>query len=272
MKQILVNMELEPRHKQKLEAAAPGCAFTYAPGAALTEEQVRSADIIIGNPPPAWIAASPRLELMQFFSAGADPYIKPGVLHPDTRLTNATGAYGKAVSEHALAATLMLMKKLHRYRDAQREHVWRDAGMVTSISDATVLVVGLGDIGLCYARQAKALGARVIGVKRRPGDCPEGVDELCLTADLDRVLYFYTRERFALMKPTAIFVNCGRGSAVETAVLAEALRTGQIAAAAVDVTEIEPGPRTAPSGTWKTCSSRPTWRAISTWRTSGSRS
>lgn len=263
MKQILVNMELEPRHKQKLEAAAPGCAFTYAPGAALTEEQVRSADIIIGNPPPAWIAASPRLELMQLFSAGADPYIKPGVLHRDTRLTNATGAYGKAVSEHALAATLMLMKKLHCYRDAQREHVWRDAGMVTSISDATVLVVGLGDIGLCYARQAKALGARVIGVKRRPGDCPEGVDELCLTADLDRVLpeadvifsilpgtadtrYFYTRERFALMKPTAIFVNCGRGSAVETAVLAEALRTGQIAAAAVDVTEIEPLPADSP--------------------------
>lgn len=263
MKNILVNLNLEPRHKQKLEAAAPGCAITYAPGRTMTKEMVQQAEIIIGNPPPAWIDGNPRLELLQLFSAGADPYIKPGVLAPETRLTNATGAYGKAVSEHALAATLMLIKKLHHYRDAQREHAWRDAGPVTSLSDATVLVVGLGDIGLSYARMAKALGARVIGVKRRAGDCPEGVDELCLTAELDRVLpeadvifsilpgtadtfHFYTRERFALMKPSAVFVNCGRGSAVETAVLAEALRDGQIAAAAVDVTETEPLPADSP--------------------------
>ena len=263
MKKILVCMELEPRHKQKLEAAAPGCAFIYAPGKSLTKEMVQEANILIGFPPPAWIQASPRLELLQLYSAGADAYIKPGILAPETRLTNATGAYGKAVSEHAFACTLMLMKKLHRYRDAQREHAWRDAGMVTSISDATVLVVGLGDIGLCYARQAKALGARVIGVKRRPGACPEGVDALCLTAEVDRVLpeadvifsilpgtadthHFYTRERFALMKPSAIFVNCGRGSAVETQVLEEALRSGQIAAAAVDVTEVEPLPADSP--------------------------
>ncbi len=263
MKNILVQLDLEPRHKRKLEAAAPGCVFTYAPGKELTKELVQQADIIIGFPPAKWIEASPRLELLQLLSAGADAYVKPGVLDPRTRLTNATGAYGKAVSEHAFAATLMLIKKLHRYRDAQREHAWRDAGPVTSLSDATVLVVGLGDIGLCYARMAKALGARVIGVKRRPGECPEGVDELCLTADVDRVLpeadvifsilpgtedtrYFYTRERFALMKNTAVFVNCGRGTAVETRVLADALTTGQIAAAAVDVTEIEPLPADSP--------------------------
>ena len=171
MKQIVVTLGVEPRHKAVLEAAAPDCAFTYVSGKDLTEETVRGAQIFIGNPPPAWIGASPRLELLQLFSAGADPYIKPGVLAPETILTNATGAYGKAVSEHALALTLMLLKKLYCYRDFQNRREWRDAGPVTSLSDATVLVVGLGDIGLCYARQAKALGARVIGVKRRAGDC-----------------------------------------------------------------------------------------------------
>ncbi len=263
MKDILVTLALDPAHRQKLEAAAPGCRFTYAPDKELRPELVQAAQIIIGNPPPAWIAASERLELLQLFSAGADPYIKPGILAPSTALTNATGAYGKAVSEHALAMTLILMKKLHLYRDYQRERAWRDAGMVTSLSDATVLVVGLGDIGLAYARLVKALGARVIGVKRRGGPCPEGVDELCLTADLDRVLpeadvifsilpgtadtfHFYTAERFAAMKDSAIFVNCGRGSAVSMEVLAQALRDRQIAAAGIDVAETEPLPADSP--------------------------
>ena len=263
MKTILVHLNVEQRHKEKLEAAAPDCSFVYAPGKELTREQVESAEIIIGNPPPAWIGGSERLELLQLFSAGADPYLKPGILAPGTALTNATGAYGKAVSEHAFAMTLILMKKLHLYRDYQRLHAWKDAGPVTSLSDATVLVVGLGDIGLAYARLVKAMGARVIGVKRRGGACPEGVDELCLTADLDRVLpeadvifsilpgtadtfHFYTAERFAAMKKTAFFVNCGRGSAVAMDVLARALKESEIAGAAIDVAETEPLPAESP--------------------------
>ena len=267
MKQILVTLALEDRHRRKLESAAPDCSFTYVSEKCVTADQVRSADVIVGNPPPAWIGASPKLELLQLWSAGADPYIKPGVLAPETVLTNATGAYGKAVSEHALAMTLTLLKKLHLYRDAQREHAWRDAGPVTSLSDATVLVVGLGDIGLSYARMAKALGARrVIGVKRRMSACPPEVDELCLNDRLDEVLpeadvifsilpgtadtyHFYNKERFARMKNTAVFLNCGRGSAVSTEDLAEALRSGQIAAAAIDVAETEPLP--ADSTLWE---------------------
>ena len=259
MKEILVTLSLEERHRARLEAAAPDCSFTYACGEALTKDMVQQAQIIIGNPKPAWIAGSERLELLQLFSAGADPYLKPGILAPTTALTNATGAYGKAVSEHAFAMTLMLQKKLHCYRDFQREHAWKDAGMVTSLSDATVLVVGLGDIGLAYARLVKAMGAKVIGVKRRPGPCPEGIDELCLNAQVDQVLpradvifsilpgtadtfHFYTAERFAAMKKSAIFINCGRGSAVSMEVLADALRKGEIAAAGIDVVETEPLP------------------------------
>lgn len=264
MKTVLVNLQLEARHKEKLEAAAPGCRFVYAPDGVLTRKMVREAEIIVGFPPAEWIDGSPRLELLQLYSAGADRYLKPGVLAPNTALTNATGAYGKAVSEHGLVMALTLMKKLHLYRDYQQRHTWKDAGPVTSLTDATVLVVGLGDIGLCFARMAKALGApRVIGVKRRASACPEGVDELCLTSDVDRVLpeadvifsilpgtadtfHFYTKERFERMRSTAIFVNCGRGSAVETGVLVDALKNGQIAAAGIDVAEEEPIPADSP--------------------------
>jgi len=263
MDTVLVGLPVERRHREKLEAAAPGCRFLYVPEKEITAELVREADALIGNIRPELIGASPRLKLVQLRSAGADPYIKPGVLAAGTQLCNATGAYSKTVAEHGLAMTLMLLKKLHLYRDAQKRAEWADFGTVTSLSDATVLVVGLGDIGCHYAGLVKALGAQVIGVKRRPGEKPACVDELVLTEELDQVLpradvifsvlpgsastrHLYTAERFAAMKKTAIFLNCGRGSAVEGEVLCAALREGQIAAAGIDVCETEPLPADSP--------------------------
>ncbi len=263
VKTVLVSLPIEERHKKTLEAAGPECRFVYCGMNGATAELVRQADIILGCVPADMIQASPRLGLLQLYSAGTDPYIVPGVLDANTILTNATGAYGKAVGEHAFAMTLTLQKKLHRYRDAQRERRWADFGQVCSLSDCTVLVVGLGDIGRHYARLCKAMGAFVIGVKRRPGACPEGVDELCRTEELDSVLpradvvasflpgtdatrALYTAERFAAMKDSAVFINCGRGSAVRTQVLIDALAGGQIAAAGIDVCETEPLPADSP--------------------------
>ena len=263
MKTVLVTLPVEERHKKTLESAGPECRFVYCGMNGATPELVQEADVILGCVPAGMIQASPRLGLLQLYSAGTDPYIVPGVLDQHTVLTNATGAYGKAVGEHAFALVLTLQKNLHRYRDSQRDHSWTDFGQVCSLSDCTVLVVGLGDIGLHFARLCKAMGAHTIGVKRRPGACPEGVDELCLTSDLDKVLpradvvasflpgtgdtrAMYTAERFAAMKNSAVFVNCGRGNAVQTQVLVDALRSGEIAAAGIDVCETEPLPADSP--------------------------
>ena len=263
MDTILVLLPVEQRHREKLEAAAPGRQLVYIPEAQLRPEQAQAADVIIGNPKPELIAASPRLKLLQLRSAGADPYIRPGVLSEHTLLCNSTGAYSKTVAEHGLAMTLMLQKKLHLYRDAQKRAVWSDFGSVSSLTDATVLVVGLGDIGRHYAGLVKALGATVIGVKRRPGEKPDCVDELYTTDRLDEVLpradvifsilpgsaanyHLYTAERFAAMKPGAIFLNCGRGGAVDPAVLYTALHEGHLAAAGIDVCEPEPLPADSP--------------------------
>ena len=263
MKKILVLMPVEARHKAKLEAAGTGCSFTYSTPATVTSEEIRSANIILGQPKADMIAASETLEWLQLESAGTDAYIVPGVLSSKTVLTNATGAYSQAVSEHAFALTLMLMKKLHLYRDEQKKAFWSDHGTVSSLSDSTVAVVGLGDIGQAYARLVKAMGARVIGVKRRASNPPECVDELVMTQDLDSVLpradvimsvlpntaatrYIYTAESFDHMKNSAIFINCGRGNAVSSEVLAQALLEGKIAAAAMDVAEVEPLPADSP--------------------------
>lgn len=267
MKKILIALDIEEKDKtafrKAAEAAGADCEFVFTSPADATEEQVAQSCFIVGNVSPKKIAASENLDVLQLFSAGADPYMPKGVLAAKTALCNATGAYGQAVSEHAFAMTLMLIKKLHLYRSSQMNCRWEDHGMVTSLAGSTVLVVGLGDIGLSYARLVKAMGARVIGVKRRSGSCPDGVDELVLTEEIDRVLpeadivmsvlpntketaYFYTEERFRMMKNSTVFVNCGRGNAVSHDVLLKALQTGEIAAAAIDVCETEPLPADSP--------------------------
>ena len=107
------------------------------------------------------------------------------------------------------------------------------------------------------------MGAYVIGVKRRATNPPECVDELVMTQDLDTVLpradvimsvlpntaatrYIYTAESFEKMKDSALFINCGRGNAVSSEVLYQALNEHKIAAAAMDVAEVEPLPADSP--------------------------
>ena len=266
MKQVLVLLPLSEEQKARLEALGPDCSFQYVSDSEVTAEQIQAANIILGNPAPGKIAASENLEFLQLAASGADGYVKPGVLKEGTVLTSSTGAYGQAVSEHAFALTWALVKKLHLYRDDQAKELWGDRGTVGSLRGATVVVVGLGDIGLEYARLAHAVGAYVIGVKRRLSACPEGVDELCMTEALDSVLpradvvcsflpgtastyHLFNDERFALMKPSAVFVNCGRGTALDGEALCRALEKGVISAAGADVTEIEPLPAGHPL--WK---------------------
>ena len=138
-KTVLVVIPAEERHKEKLERAGKGCRFVYETPQTATEEMIEAADVIIGNVKPDRLHEPERLQWLQLNSAGADAYVKPGVLRSTTMLTSATGAYGKAVAEHSFAMLLMLQKKLNLYRDAQTKNEWSDFGTVTSITDATVL-------------------------------------------------------------------------------------------------------------------------------------
>lgn len=263
MKKVLVTIPANEIHKARLNAIAKGCIVQYVPANEVTKEQIQEANFIIGNAPADMIEASKNLEVLQIEWAGVDAYLAPGVLATSTVLCNATGAYSRSVSEHAVALTLMLMKKLYLYRDAQNACEWTDYGTVTSPIGQTVLVVGLGDIGRRYAEIMKAMGSYVIGVKRRQGEKPAFVDELVLSDELDSVLPradivfsvlpntkdtagLFTKDRFGLMKKSAVFVNCGRGNVARSEDLLRTLREGEIAAAAMDVFEQEPLPADHP--------------------------
>lgn len=266
MKKVLVVLPIQEKHHFIIENNIDNCEFRYNNQRNVTEEELEWADIILGNVlPPEMLGKYKHFEYIALESAGADAYVKPGVISGNTVLTNATGVYSQAVAEHGLAMTLALMKNLPFYRDKQSDHDWLsfDKGVIPCSSPigATVLVVGLGDIGLYYAKLIKSLGAYVIGIKRRKTECPEFVDELYTTEEIDNIIpradiifsvlpgtkatyHFYDKNLFSKMKKSAIFINCGRGASVDTEALCEALENKIIFAAGCDVFENEPLPET----------------------------
>lgn len=267
---ILNFLRLTETEREAFRAAAPTAEHLFRPvedqtksASTATPEELSRAAVVIGNPAPAALAGCENLKWLQTWSAGVDPYLAPGILPEGCVLTSAVGSYGPAVSEHMLATTLALMKRLPAFRDCQREGRWSDTRSVLSFQGATVLLLGTGDIGSHFARLAKALGARTVGLNRHPDRPVEGMDELHPLADLDQWLpradvvamslpstpetrHLMDGRRLGLMKETAILVNAGRGDGVDCLALAEALKAGKLWGAALDVTEPEPLPEGHP--------------------------
>lgn len=256
---ILVLMRTDEEQKAQLEAAANGAELIWLPDREVTDELLGTVDAVIGNLNPAQLKNARRLRWIQLGSAGADGYTEKGALPEGAVLTNASGAYGLAISEHMVACLLFLMKKLDRYAADQATHTWQDRGPVSSIWNSRTMVVGLGDIGGEFARRMHALGSRVTGIRRHDAPKPDYLEALCRMdrffdclgeADIvasclpgTRETYrLYDAKAFAAMKEGAYFLNVGRGSSVDSLALADALNSGHLAGASVDVTDPEPLP------------------------------
>jgi len=151
-KNILVVLPVEQRHKEYLETIGSDCEFVYSSSSAVTQEDVDAAHIIIGNVSTGMTGKAANLEWIQLNSAGSDVYCKPGALKDGALLTNATGAYGLAISEYMVGMSFMMQNHFAQYYRNQMNHQWKDEGKVTSIFGSTTLVVGLGDIGGEYAK------------------------------------------------------------------------------------------------------------------------
>ena len=214
------------------------------------------------------IRQAPRLAFIQSISAGTDQYSREQLGAAGIRVASAQGSNERAVAEHAVALVLALARKLPLARDNQAARRWR--GLISEIAQRedelggkTLVIVGMGRIGSRLARLAKAFDMRVIGVKRDPSIGAAAADETVAQSDLLRVLpqadfvaltcplnpsteNMIDRKAFAAMKPSACLVNVARGRVVHEPSLAEALRSGAIAAAAVDCVWEEPLPEASP--------------------------
>lgn len=259
---ILVTTLTTAADRAALEAIAPEAVFRHKDmydKNDVTQEDVDWAHVLLGNVPAGMIAGAPRIQWLQTSSAGVEPYVVPGALAANTLLTNASGAYGLAISEHMLGMLLSIQKKLTLYRDAQHKKGWASLGKVRSLTDATVVVLGMGDIGSEFGKRCKALGARVIGVRRRNAEKPDYADEVYLIDALDEVLQqadvlavtlpgtpetrnMIGKRELALLRDEAIVLNVGRGYIIETEALCDALESGKLMGAGLDVIEPEPLP------------------------------
>ena len=206
---------------------------------------------------PETIEAMKRLKWLHLPSAGADVFtglssIKSGRV----KLTN-SNIYGTPISEHILAMFLSMKCRLHIYRDMQCEQVWGPVSSDKEFFGSTVGIIGFGDIGRTLAVKCHALGAKVLAAKKTPGEKPAFVEALYTSDNMDDMLPkcdflalclpntaqtagILSRERIALLKKGVYIVNVGRGSAIDMQALIEALRSGHVAAAGLDVTEPEP--------------------------------
>lgn len=264
---ILVLISADSQQRELLESCTPNAKFVYCKPGEISEHQLATADVILGNPPTGMVKNAKSLRLLQLFTAGSDAYAAEGVLPQGALLANATGSYGLAISEYMVGVLLSLNKKLHLYRDQQRQNLWENLGEVRPIWNSTVLVIGLGDIGSEFAKRIKAFDAKVIGVRRAGLDKPDFVDELYLSDKIDELLpladtvalclpqtaqtqNLMNSDRIAKMKPGAVLINIGRGSAVDADALCDALDGGRLSGAALDVTVPEPLP--ADSRLWQT--------------------
>ena len=246
------------------EALRPGQPAAPAPsGAATLDEMFASAEIILGarRMPADLGKRAPDLRWMQVPLAGTESYRHLDLWDdPHVAITSAAGVNAGSVAEYVLAAILALGKSLPRMREAQAARRW-DRFELGHLDGKTVGIVGYGAIGRRVAGICQAFGMRVLATRRRPvpGE-PSWVLEAAalhrLLAGSDFVVLALpaTKEtvgligpaELALMPPSAFLINTARGDVVDEAALLEALRTGGIAGAALDVFQAEPLAQNSP--------------------------
>ncbi len=257
---VLVIIPLDLSQKNKLSQFEKYIDFEFASDCNINHDQISNSKIIIGNPPLELLEHAEKLKWIQLITAGADAYLKDNILKDSVIVTNASGAYGEAQSEFMLALTLSLYKKLNIYRDNQNNCLWNDEGNEKMLQDATVLILGMGDIGTQYAKMLKAFGVHIIGVRRSINKNNKYADEMYSFNDLAKIIHradivsmslpsspetinIMDKEMISRIKQDAVLINVGRGNTLDINALCEAIENNKISGAALDVFENEPLPR-----------------------------
>lgn len=262
---IVISIPVEQSFRLRAQEIAPAFTFHFVeeegPQALLDEAEILFGDYY----DMATVPHAGKLRWIQVLSSGVERFLAPGVLPADAMLTSATGAYGTMISEFMLAQILTLNYKFPTYRDQQNTRTWQDAGYPHTIAGRHALILGLGNIGTALAKLLHGMGAFVSGVRRSDTAKPAFVDalytfqdpamdSLFAQADIIAMCMPSTPEtanilsaaRITQLKPSAIVVNVGRGSAIDEAALALALQEGRIQGAALDVFQAEPLPQESP--------------------------
>lgn len=265
MRTMVIMQSLTPEQIARVTALAPDWEVIHGKDKERVAPKLKQAELVAGwNAAAAESCLQPdsKLRWVQNWGAGVDKLPLQAFKEKDITLTNASGVHAYPISETIFAMLLSFARKVHVSLRCQAERKWHDPGALGEIHGKTIGIIGVGAIGEETARLAKAFHMRVLGLRRSGEPAPyvdhmvglEGLHDVLAESDYvvvtlpltDETRHIFGRAEFARMKPTAVFINIGRGGTTDTEALLEALREERIAGAGLDVFEQEPLPSDHP--------------------------
>lgn len=252
---------------EKLKQDFPQVEVTHRNNYDGIEMYLRDAEIVFAFwLRPEQFTSARSLRWLHSPTAAVHQLLFPELVNSDVVLTNSSELHGPVVAEHVLSLLLALAKKLPQAAHLQQRHffspetIWKQGVHPREVAGSTLGLIGLGSIGRRVAQMAAALGMRVIAVREHvEKGSPAGVSAVYPPRALDELLALsdfvvlavpvtagtnglFNAARFAAMRPGAYFISVGRGEQVDEAALINALRSGHLAGAALDVFQREPLP------------------------------
>ena len=251
-------------HVERLRREFPSHTFLHARDDAEGQRLIPDADVAFSAQiGPDHFQAARRLRWIHSPAAGVAGMLYPEMVRSAIEISNGRGISADTIAEHVLAVTLALFRRLPLAFARQAERVWAQDEIGAwpgnrMLARSRVLVIGLGSIGSATAARMHALGAIVTGIRRQtnaavpagvssvhsPGELPTllpSSDVVVVSAPQTRATRgLIGAEEVRLMKPDAVLVNVSRGGLVDEDAVAEALRDGRLAGAALDVFRHEP--------------------------------
>jgi glycerate dehydrogenase len=254
------NGDLDPG---PLERAVPGLVIHQQTAQADVALRVAGCEAIFANKSVidrATIAANPQLKLVALTATGVDNVDLAAAQEAGIAVCNIRGYCTASVAQHVFALLLALTHRLSEYHALVAAGSWQEAGQfsvfpfpIRELQGRVLGIVGHGTLGKAVAAIAQAFGMQV-EIANRPGGAPAAgrrdLDEMLPELDVlslhcpltESTRGLIGRERLARMKPDAVLINTARGALVDTQSLADALRSGTIGGAGIDVLEREPPP------------------------------
>ena len=259
-------LKIQPRHLELMREHADNVWYFE------TEEELLAsgldAEVLFtwggtGKMPETFCNQSKRLKWLNSFSAGVNPLMECSIRDLDITITNASGIHGKPMGLTTMGYVINHLRKFPQMMENQREHIRRKPAQLAEEAEGKTLgIVGAGAIGADVAKYAKALGLRVIGVKRKVMPL-ENYDEVYSNQELDKALgemdfvviltpltndtrKLFDAQRFAACKEGAYIINIARGAVVDTYALIDALRSGHLSGCALDAVDEEELPEDSP--------------------------
>lgn len=278
-KKLVLSPALDQDRFEKVTAVAGSLTLVNCDTDDEALREIVDADGFYGKITPSLLEAATQLKWVQSPTASLEHYLFPELIEHPCQLTNMKGLFYDVIADHVMCYVLMFSRRMHLYLRSQLNAEWKPLGGEASrssftvgpgaitgmdkahlhVADCTMGVVGCGSIGAEICKRAAAFGMNVIAVDPDITTPPDGVSDMRGTNELSWLLSesdfvviaaphtpetegLFGEEVIASIKPGGYLINIGRGVIIKLDALNDALNTGHLAGAALDVFETEPLP------------------------------